>query len=700
MVYNNRNTSPTSKMENEFMQKVFISYSNDINDLDDVFDIGNYLEKEGLISGFNLDRIDNKDTSKEHYNFYFNSNVNNNSLDKIIKDYIQKREIDYTKIKQLKEELQMGKEYKISAIADKCESSKLGFKDLDDLKDVLNIKENNDLKYIGMDSNLQTNIKDIGGNIGKGRDKIPERLSFSVFFDKDLNLDDKDEDLKKELEKTLAYFEKDTSLLKPTFSIDGNILNLEFNNVLKNPNSKEYYLLGAQQYKKRLEAFLSSYLSKKDLTLTTNKFYFYNNEDKIKELYERNNEPKTFKNEIKKPFVNETKTFKEVEKSEVKEVLKSEVKEVEKTPKNINVDFVNQVARFKSVEDFETLKDDLKSDLENMEKAKKFIPNFEEQFKEVTNKINLLDIKKDEFIKQNDKDNKIKELESSLNEIINMNEVLEKDVKVLSNDKNELTNKLETKVKEINELNEVLENKVNEIKTLSNDKNELNNTLETKVKEVESLSNIKDELTNKLGTKVKEFTELESNLKDKVKENISLNNELNETKIEVEKAIDVISSLQKSVLDLNNNLTNVSLKLERTTLEKNELMSVINVKDEQLEQYRNNNSNYLDRLEKAMLRVNELEKEIRHTNNNLGLDNLENLAKNKIEELADKLNSKDFDEYVKNTLQEKGTFSDVLKTLNIEKDERGNIKNISTIDSNNETFEKKPNETKINNIDE
>jgi len=699
MVYNNRNTSPVSKMENEYMEKVYIAYTSDLNDLDDVFDIGNYLEKEGLISGFNLDRIDNKDTSKEHYNFYFDSDVNNNSLNAIIDNYIKNREIDYTKIKQLKEELKMAKELKIKGIGDTSETIKKPFKGLEGLEDVLNIKENNDLKYIGMDSMGATTIKEISANLGKGRDTIPERLSFSIFFDKDLDLDDKDEDLGKTLKDTFNYFGKDTSLLNPTFSIDGTCLNVELNNVLKNPNANEYFLMGAKQYRKRMENFIASYLDKKDLTLTTNKFVYESKLDRVKDL---------------KDVVIKEKTI--IEDAKEKKILvdrieKSEVTEVEKTPKNINVDFVNQVARFKGVEEFETLKEDLKSDLESMEKAKKFIPNFEEQFKEVTNKINLLDIKKDEFIKQNDKDNKIKELELSLNDKDSKIKVLEKEtielkasiekienkaIEQITKIQKELKQKLNEKdltIDNYSKVNDELEtnnkNLFNERNILLKDKNELSNKLETKVNEFKKLESDKNELSN-------EFTKLETNFKIKDKENISLNNELKETKIEVEKAIDVISSLQKSVLDL----TNVSLKLEKTTIEKQDLLGVISSKDEQLEQYRYNNSNYLDRLEQATLRISELEKEIRHTNNNLGLDNLENLAKNKIEEIADKLNSNEFDSYVKSTLEEKGTFSDVLKTLNIEKDERGNIKNISTIDSNNESFEKKPNETKINNIDE
>jgi hypothetical protein len=395
-VMKNMNSSPKANLENEKREKGLII--EDYQSLDAVNEILEILENEGIITNSNLDRIDG-DKRNGHAHYYFDSEINNNTLKSIINDYVNNGNIDQSTINKIKGQIMANNTIDQLGILD---TQTQGFNIDAQTSQLLNENIDN-FQYITKDKNGITTHKKFTENLGlSGADKPTNLLNnpasvnqlqgvydFTFNFDKEIEqFNILDDAIKTALENALnRYNNPDLSLLNLSSSIKGNSLNIKFNNLLKNPASNDFFMVSKKNIKDVLEIFLKELAQLTNLTILNNGFKFYKDETEIDQILNR-----TANKQAKKsgqPTTQATAT--PTAQGETLEQI-----QVEKY-----IDYLAEL-KTKSIDEVIAVETTLKENAQKLESVKGILSDevINEKNKEIADKLVLLDIIKFEKLEE------------------------------------------------------------------------------------------------------------------------------------------------------------------------------------------------------------------------------------------------------------------------------------------------------------
>jgi hypothetical protein len=396
-VMKNMNTSPKANLENEKREKGLIV--EDYENLDGVNEILEILEQNGLISKSNLDRID-QDKRLGHAHYYFDSKLDNNSLRAIIDNYVNNGQINQTKLNHFKNLIGQSNTIDQLGILD---TQTQGFNIDAQTSQLLNNNIDN-FQYITKDKNGITTYKKFTENLGlSGADKPTNVLNnpvsvqqlqgiydFTFHFDTDIEqFNISDTTIKQALENALnRYNNPDLSLLNLTSSIKENSLNINFNNLLKNPASNDFFMVSKKNIKDVLDIFLKELAKLANLTILNNGFKFYKDQVEIDQILNR-----TANKQAKKsgqPTTQATTTTLTAQGETLGQI------EVEKY-----IDYLAEL-KTKSIDEVIAVETTLKENAQKLESVKGILSDevINEKNKEIADKLVLLDIVKSEKLEE------------------------------------------------------------------------------------------------------------------------------------------------------------------------------------------------------------------------------------------------------------------------------------------------------------
>jgi len=399
-VMNNKNSSPKANLENEKREKGLII--EDYQSLDGVNEILEILENEGIIKNSNLDRIDG-DKRSGHAHYYFDSPINNNTLKSIINDYVNNGNIDKQAIAQAKGQIMANNTIDQLGILD---TPTQGFNIDAQTSQLLNENIDN-FQYITKDKNGITTHKKFSENLGlSGADKPTNLLNspssvpqlqgiydFTFNFDTDIEQFNISNDaIKTALENALnRYNNPNLSLLNLSSSIKGNSLNINFNNLLKNPASNDFFMVSKKNIKDVLEIFLKELAQLTNLTILNNGFKFYKDQAEIDQILNRTANKQAKKSGQPTTQATTTPTAKATAQGETLEQV-----EVEKY-----IDYLAEL-KTKSIDEVIAVETTLKENAQKLESVKGILSDevINEKNKEIADKLVLLDIVKTEKLEE------------------------------------------------------------------------------------------------------------------------------------------------------------------------------------------------------------------------------------------------------------------------------------------------------------
>jgi hypothetical protein len=553
-VLNNKNSSPKSNIENEKREKGLII--EDFPTLDKVDEILGILENEGIINNVNLDRIDG-DKRDGHAHYYFDSEINNNTLKSIINSFVNNEKIDSESIAKAKGEIMTNHTIEQLGVLDRQVQ---GFNVEAGTAELLNQNIDN-FQYITKDKDNITAYKKFSENLGlSGTDKPTYLLNeptavkqlqgiydFTFNFDKDIEQFNISHDtIKMALENALLrYRDFDTSLLNISSNVKGNALNINFNNLLKHKEDNQFFMVSKKNIKDTLEIFLKELAKLTDLTIINNGFKFYKDTVEIEKIVNRveNKQAK------KEPQPTTTATAQGETLGQI---------EVEKY-----IDYLAEL-KTKSIDEVIAVETTLKENAEKLESVKGILSDevINEKNKEIADKLVLLDIVKFEKLEEikikEELDTVNKELDSTKTELQTTTQSLNKAnadnqklsaenkeqskrIDVINKDLDTTKAKLETTTQSLNKANADNQKLSAENKEQSKRITEIGKDLDTTKKELEqsrtmaaqtALELVKSKKQNEDGAKYaqqqdKKVEELTTEKTDLQIENERLQNEIN-----------------------------------------------------------------------------------------------------------------------------------------------------------------------------
>lgn len=592
-ILNNKNTSPKRNLENEKKNKGLIVASVELEAVAHILEI---LENEGLIKKPLFDRTD-KDTEEEHTHYYFDSGVNNNTLQSIIKSYVNDKKIDYKKIEEQKE-----------IILEKGTIKTAGILDIETTDISESFTEatsgNDNISYIAKDKYGITVYKSINSNLGIAKDKVLTDLSsynFTFHFDKDLaDLEISESDIKISLNEALTQSKDfDTSYINLKTSSTGNQLNINFDNLLKSKEDNQFFMFSKKNIKDVLENFLKNLAEKTELKILSDRMRYYKNEADI----------------LKKPIIKKMAQAKhesgsehlsEAEQEEFNNVdIETIQEEAEKSQATTDfyLDFMVEIKTIKTFEELEAKKAELEAEQEKVEAVKGILPVelINEKLEQIADKKELLSIVKVERTAEQELREELEATKQSLAAQTQMSEELnDKLVKTVSEleTANENYKRLDTNheriLKEHSEDLDNWETERDEFKMEIGRYQDLNKSLEeqavknrTEIKETAQNLEAEKATTKKLNEELAERT-----------------HELGEATAKLETANNLIEEQEESINDLT--IMSEQQSKAYSILETKQTETLEELKAEKLEvkKYNKLYSDTVSKLEKTELKLN------------------------------------------------------------------------------------------------
>lgn len=270
----NKNSSPPDDERNYQKNAQLIAY--EIENRVEIQKILDILEDKGLISDVLFDRLDTN-TDQEHYHFYYNAEINHNTISKMVNDYIKYAIVDENRLEKERVKMENNKTLRLYGV---LENRIVGFGEKNDkIKKLIANTDYDMIFFLGQDVdgipvakpfNTKTGIKP------KPKDLLDEELmkdsryhtlqgryDFTYTFNR--NVDTIRNIVAKTKESVLeAIGDKyDTSLINLKVSVFENELRVAFNNLLRDKqNPEKLYMISSKNMNFRMGGIQEKILKK------------------------------------------------------------------------------------------------------------------------------------------------------------------------------------------------------------------------------------------------------------------------------------------------------------------------------------------------------------------------------------------------------------------------------------------------------
>jgi len=542
MTVNNRNTSPANNKDNEAKNKGLILNTENL-DNDSVEEILNILQDSNLINSWDFDRTDNN-TDTEHNHYYFNSVLDNNSLNSVIENYLSGKDItdQITKMIATKGEIMA------LTLKGTLDTKSIDFTtDLtEDTKAEL-LKNVDDFRYITSDNTGATKIKTFSENLGLSRTDKPEVLltdpsaakslqgsfNFEFNFDSELNQEQEEaitSSLNEAFEETFNRYNQGFmyDLNSPHCFLKDNKLQITFNNLFQSATGPEIYMFSKKQVKKDMEVLLKNLSSKADLDIKFSDLKLAVSEDKLKEIMEtkrRDSKPQAPKQERQEPV----------------QKVSERTQRLEQESKEMDPNFLNTLFGMKTLKDLEVLLSQLEDTLSHIQAAKEFLGTdiATDKIAEAEAKIELVKTREIDLTKEIETTEKIGFLEVEISAQKDVISIKDDSIKTLTTQVEKLSEQGLKLTEQVEKLTGVVDTLTQENSTLKSKVENLSETLEATEKEFDILE--------------KEFVKMET-------ETTSLKHQIEASKV-------YTGTLQEKISTLTEEQNTKDLQIARLTKE-------------------------------------------------------------------------------------------------------------------------------------
>lgn len=666
-VVNNRNTSPKKNIDNEQLEKGLIVDNDKLENIE-LKILTDYLEQMGIIKGFIFDRID-KNTETEHSHFYFDSEINNNTLEAIFINYIENGEIDINKIQKLSGEINKMKKINFLGILDNSEQ-------------IGDFENKNQLtKILGQNDKGSIIEKDINSNLGINKNTIIKTFDYIIKLDNNEILDLNK--LENAFLDSFVYFKKDMNSLNLQITQKDNIINVKFDNNFQDLHTQEKYGLTKAIVKIRLEEMLKNLQE----SLKNDKIDLANIGDFSKKVTTNKTVFDDLENtKVKSSVLN-------AQNSPLTAQIQNNSTNAPLTPNNaqnsVKISFINEIENL-NITDLQNKKVELEEVVKKLEDVNNILknPDIEKQINETKEQVKAIE----------NQNFKLEEI----NKIIEEKEHLEGKVKYTENELIKLNDEFTKVSKEL----EVKENQnkilIDEVKTKEEDIKDLK---EKNIKLDDDLVLVRKSLEQSIqfnNEKNQEIQELGNKNFELTNENRELKSSLNHYKGNFEQ----LQESSKKIEELNNRLTTVNEVLNEDLKQKDDEITSLKAQNEALNELlkvtkQEKNINSDDEMFNTFVKPQEVKTEVKTEDKKEVVSIRDEIYLKNGKKALEYMSNLDISEDKKIALEEllKAKDGDLLefgKSIKIHKNDDKSISNIEILDKNfeNKTLEEKENKNR------